>query len=107
MSEGLFDEITHAVSFTRSENIVVRRVLLQHHPHAFDIVAGVTPVAFGVQIAKIQTILFSTMNMSDGARDFTRDKGFAATRTFMVEQNTAGSVQPIGFTVIDGDPMGI
>ena len=67
------------------QNVVVRLVLLHHQPHAFDIVASVSPIAFGVQVAKIKLILQPYFDRRDGSRNFTGDERFAASRAFMVE----------------------
>jgi hypothetical protein len=51
--ERLFDKLANGVSLARCENEVVRSVLLEHAPHAFDVVASVSPVALGVEVAEV------------------------------------------------------
>lgn len=55
--EGQFDEFPHGMGFAGREDIVLRRVLLQDLPHAADIVAGMSPIPAGVQIAEIKPVL--------------------------------------------------
>lgn len=38
---------------------VIGLLLLQHKPHAVDVVPGMAPVAFGVQISQQQTLLIA------------------------------------------------
>ena len=66
-----------------------------------------TPILLRVQIAKIEPFLISVINSRDGAGDFTGDKGLAAPRAFVIEQNAIGGVNAVAFAVIDGDPIGI
>ena len=49
----------HRRSHAGGDHIVVGLVLLQHQPHRFDIVAGVSPVALGVDVAQPQLRLLA------------------------------------------------
>ncbi|MPN47801.1 hypothetical protein SDC9_195405 [bioreactor metagenome] len=40
-----------------SHNEVLRCVVLEHEPHALDIVFGISPVAQGIHVAQFQMIL--------------------------------------------------
>ena len=51
-SERLLDEFTNRMLFAGGQDIVIRLRLLHDEPHAFDIVAGVTPIAPRGKIAK-------------------------------------------------------
>ena len=64
---------------------VVRLFVLDDLPHAFDVVPGVTPVAFGIQIAEIQNRLQSGIDARNGAGDLACDERLAAYRAFVVE----------------------
>ncbi|GAR17435.1 hypothetical protein NGUA05_03531 [Salmonella enterica] len=66
-----------------------------------------TPVAQRVHVAEIQAGLQSLGDIGDGAGDLTGDEGFAATRGLMVKQNAVTGVNTVGFTVVDGDPVGV
>lgn len=50
MAECKVAELSHGVSFTGGKNEVIRGVMLEHHPHAFNKIAGVPPVASGVEV---------------------------------------------------------
>ena len=51
MLEGLLDELTHGVALARGQDEVIGGVVLQHHPHAADIITGMSPITLGVQVA--------------------------------------------------------
>ena len=51
--EGLLHEFAHRMAFSGRQHVVVRRVLLQDEPHAFDEIARMTPIALGIEIAEI------------------------------------------------------
>jgi len=80
MVEGALDEFAHRVLLARGQHIVVRLVLLEHHPHAFHIVAGVAPIPLGVQIAEIDPVLQAEFDGGDRPVDLAGDEGFAAGR---------------------------
>ena len=46
------------------EDKVIRFLLLQHQPHALDIVPGVPPVPHAVQIAQLKTLQLSEVDLS-------------------------------------------
>ena len=77
----------------RGDDVIIRMILLQHEPHRFDIFFGVTPVALCIQIAEIKFVLQPGLDVRHGARDFARDKRFAAPRAFVIEQNAAAREQ--------------
>ena len=66
--------------FARGKHVIVGFGLLQHEPHAFDIVARVAPVALGVEIAEIEPLLQAERDGGDRAGDLARDESFAADR---------------------------
>ena len=47
------------------EDKVIRFLLLQHQPHALDIVPGVTPVPHTVQITQLKALQLSEVDLSD------------------------------------------
>lgn len=51
---GQLHKALYAFRTTGRQDEVARLVLLQHEPHARDVIAGITPIAPGVQIAKLQ-----------------------------------------------------
>jgi hypothetical protein len=84
-SESQFDEITHAMRLAGGYDVVVRRLLLQHKPHSFDIVASETPVALGVEVSQVDLVLKTLADSAYGPSDFTGDESFAPTGTLMIE----------------------
>jgi len=105
--EGPFNEFTHGVSFAGGDDVVVGDVLLQHPPHRAHVILGVAPVAFRVEVAQIQGLLQAQVDVGDGAGDLAGDEGFATNRRFVVEQDAVAGMHPVGFAVVDGDPVAI
>src|ERR1700761_7589269 len=105
--EGDLDKFAHAMRFAGCENVVASLRLLEYSPHAFDIVARMTPVAFGVEVAEIEPLGAAVMNRGDSARDFSRHESLAACRSFMVKEDAVGSVKPVCFSIVHSDPVGI
>ena len=48
------DELAHGVLFAGSDDVVLRLLLLEHEPLHLDVVAGVAPVAAGVEVAEVE-----------------------------------------------------
>src|SRR2546423_11143778 len=50
--EGELRQLPDAPLYAGGDHVVVRLVLLQHHPHCLDVVLRVAPVALGIEIAE-------------------------------------------------------
>ena len=107
LAEGQLDELAHRVGLAGRQHVVVGLVLLQDQPHALDIVAGMAPVALGVEIAEIEHVLAAALDRGDRAGDLAGDEGLAADRPFVVEQDAVGGVHAVGLAVVHRDPVGI
>ncbi|MPM68532.1 hypothetical protein SDC9_115465 [bioreactor metagenome] len=83
---------------------VLRSVVLKHQPHAFDVVFCITPVAFAVQIAKVQFLLQTARDPGGGKRNLSRYEGLSAPFRFMIEQNAVYRKHVICFTVLLHNP---
>lgn len=94
--KGLLGEFTHRMIFAGRQHVIARRRLLQHQPHALDIIARMAPVAPGVEIAEIELGLLLQFDRGHGAADLARDEGLAARRPFVVEQDAVRSVHAVG-----------
>ena len=80
---------------------------MHHAPHPLDVIAGVSPIALGIEIAEKKAILHAIFDIGHGAGDFARHKGLAANRAFMVEENSVRRVKAIGLAVVHRDPISI
>ncbi len=89
------------------QHVVVRLVLLQHHPHALDIVAGMAPVALGIEIADEQLVLLAGLDRRHRAGDLARDEGLAADRALVIEQDAVRGMDAVGLAVVHRDPIGV
>ena len=57
----------------RGKDEIIRHGVLEGAPHAFDVFGGVTPVAFGVEIAKFEDFVGAGLNAGSGGCDSTGD----------------------------------
>src|SRR5262249_1410404 len=55
-ARGSLDKLAHAVALAGRQDKILRLRLLQHPPHALDIIAGKTPVALRLEIAELKHI---------------------------------------------------
>src|SRR6185437_16204112 len=95
------------MSFAGGQNIIVGNILLHNSPHALDIIAGMAPVALGIEVPDVKHILYAQMNARHGAGNLTRDKRLTANRTLMIEKNSIRGVHAISFAIVDGYPVGV
>ncbi len=72
------DEITYAILNTCGNYEIFRLILLQHQPLHLHIIAGVAPVALGIQISKIKAILQAELYARERASNFTGYESFTA-----------------------------
>mmetsp|Transcript_10308 Transcript_10308/g.32592 ORF Transcript_10308/g.32592 Transcript_10308/m.32592 type:complete len:266 (-) Transcript_10308:635-1432(-) len=73
--KGELDEVANRVCNSRRHDVVVRLVLLHHHPHHLDVVAGVAPVALCVNVAHVQCLLQPLVDPGHGASDLPHLRG--------------------------------
>ena len=104
--EGFFEKLADGIGFACGDDEIAGFCMLQHHPHGFDVIAGETPVAAGVEIAQVKFFLQPGFDAAEGAGDLAGDEGFTAARGFVVEEDAVRNEEVIGFAVIDGIPMG-
>lgn len=107
VAESLLDELADGVGLVGGEDKVIRLVLLEHSPHALNVVSGVTPVTLGVKVTEVQALLLAEADLSDSARDFTGHEGAASARRLVVEEHTVAGVHVIGLAVVLGDPEAV
>ena len=82
-------------------------LVLQDPPHALDIVAGMAPVAPGVEVAEPQPVLQAELDRRHRAGDLAGDEGLAAARALVVEQDAVGGEQAVALAVVARDPVGV
>ena len=93
------------VGLTRGDHVVIGFGLLQHEPHGLHVVAGVSPVALGVEVAHDEFVLQSEFDASRRIGDFSGDEFDATSRTFVIEQNSGTGVETVTLAVVDRDVM--
>src|ERR1035438_10497511 len=94
------------MGFTGTDYVVVRRILLEHEPHGADIVGSIAPIAPGFEVAEVELVLDTVLDLGDGAGNLAGDEGLAAARGLVVEENAAVGVEAVALAVIDGEGMG-
>jgi hypothetical protein len=70
LRERQFDEFAHRAGLASREHKIARLVRLQYPVHAFDIVPGVAPIAFCVEVSEIERIFEAGLDAGDAARVF-------------------------------------
>src|SRR5580704_15917218 len=93
--------------FAGCDHVVLGLLLLQHEPLHLDIIAGMSPVPFGVEISEMQALLKSKFNSGEGTRDLSGNEGFATYRRLVIEQNSVAGINSVRFAIVDGDPVGV
>ncbi|TQD77653.1 hypothetical protein C1H46_036814 [Malus baccata] len=98
-------ELLHRVRLLRRHHVVVRLLLLQHHPHRLHVVAGKTPVPRRLQIPQKQLALQSLLDPTHGPGDLPGHEILPPPRRLVVEQNPVAREQPVCLAVVHGVPM--
>lgn len=87
LRESELHEFPDGMALTCGEHIIAGLGLLEHHPHAFGIVAGVPPIALGLEIAKVEAVLQPVFDMGDGPGNLPGYESLASDRAFMIEKD--------------------
>src|SRR5665213_1231455 len=72
------DELADAILLASGYDEVLRLLLLEHEPLHLDVVAGVAPVAFRVEVAEEELSLQTHLDAGETASDLAGDEGLAA-----------------------------
>ena len=105
--EGALGELTYGVLLTSSDDEVLRGVVLQHEPHALDIVTGIAPVAQGTEVPEVELVLLSCCDTSSSQSDLTSDEGLATALTLVVEEDAVDGKHTIALAVVLRDPEAV
>ena len=92
---------------TGGDNKILRRIMLQNHPHTFHIVLCVAPVAQGIQVSELQLILQTARDSAGSQGNLSGDKVFAAAFGFVVKQDAVDRKHAIGLPILLGDPKAV
>ncbi len=103
LGERPLDELTHRVRLAGGDDIVLRFVLLQHQPHRPHVIAGESPVAFGVERPHHQLVLQPELDPRRRVGDLARHELDPPPRPLVIEQDPRTREQPVTLPVVDGD----
>ena len=106
-AERLLHEFLHAVRLIRCHHIVIRLVLLEHHPHHFHVVLRVAPVTLRIHVPQEELVLQAHFDARGRTRDLARHKGLATAWRFVVEQNPAARMQAVALAVVHRQPVAV
>ena len=101
------NKLTNAMLFTRSNNKILRFLLLEHEPLHFNIIFGMSPIAQGIKVSEVEAILKPKFYAGKCTSNLAGNKGLASERTFMVEENPVAGIDTIRLTIIDRDPLSV
>src|ERR1700686_656785 len=105
--ERQFDEFAHRAHFARCQHEIAGFFGLQYLVHALDIILGVAPVAFGIEVSEIERVFQAGLDAGNAAGDLAGDKGLAADRALVIEQDAVRGEHAIGLAVVNRDPVAI
>ena len=105
--EGLLNELADSVGLSGGEDVVIGLILLKHAPHTLDVVAGMAPIALGIDITEVEALVNALMDAGDGGGNLTGDEGLATAGTLVVEEDAVGKVHAVGLTIVHKDPEGV
>jgi len=103
--ERLIDEVPHGVGLTGGDDEVLGLVLLEHPPHAIDVVARVAPVALGVHVAEVEALLLATFDVRHREGDLTGHEGLTAAGGLVVEQDAVAREHVVRLAVVHHGPV--
>src|SRR3989344_3886056 len=90
-----------------SNNKIVGFVVLEHHPHSFDVIRSIPPVALRFDVTKLNLFLSSGENPGNSACNLASYKILSPARTFMIKQNTTGNKHTVCLAIIFCGPVSV
>lgn len=86
---------------------IFRLFLLEHEPLHANVILGVTPIAQGIDVAHVEAGFEAEGDVGEATGDLAGDEGFATARGFVIEEDAVAGIEPVGFAIVDGDPVGV
>ena len=99
LKECGLSELANGGGNARGKDEIIRHGVLEGAPHALDVLGGVTPVAFGVEIAKFEDFVGAGLNAGNGGCDFASDEAFAAPGRLVIVEDAADHEHAVGFAI--------
>src|SRR5688572_23423835 len=103
MAEGDFDELSDGMADSGGDDVVIRDVLLQHHPHRADVITRKAPIALRIEVAERKGIGQAEFDLRDAVRDFAGNELQAASRRLMVEEDAGDGKEVVALAIVYGD----
>src|SRR6202158_2227311 len=107
LRECKFDEFSHRAGLAGRQHEIAGLVRLQYLVHAFDIIPGMAPIAFCLEVSKIERVFQTGLDSGDAARNLAGNESLAADRAFMIEQDAVRGIDAVGFAVVYRDPVAV
>ena len=105
--KGHFDKVTHGMLGSGRYHVIIRLVLLEHHPHRSDVITRKSPITTCVEIAQTQFIDQSELDPRHMVGHLAGHKLFPPPGRFVIEQNPRTGVEIIALTVVQSDVVAI
>ena len=93
VAERQLAELAYRVGLASGDHVIVRSVLLQHHPHRLHVIARKAPIPLRFEIAQMQLVEHSEFDPRDAVADLARHELQTSTRRLMVEAYSADREQ--------------
>jgi hypothetical protein len=95
-------KLTHRVTLTGCDDIIIGWILLQHKPHRADVVSRMTPIPPRINISDVEFFLQTELDPTQSASDLTRNKCFDTAWRFVIEEKPIADEEIVGLPCIDG-----
>src|SRR3989338_398774 len=82
---------------------IIRLFILQNLPNRFNVIFGISPIPFGVQVAKPKRLLKPQRNTRESHRNFSRHEVQTSTRRFVIKEDAVCGEDAISSAVNLGD----
>lgn len=86
-------KFSYCVGFTGSENEVVEKILLKHHPHPVNIISSITPALIALRLPSTIGFSLSLYILETDFDIFLVTNSVSPDLALMVEKDTAGHVK--------------
>src|SRR4051812_21259987 len=93
--ESHLDELAHGVELTGGNDVVARLILLHDSPHRLDVVACVSPVTLGIEIAEHELYVAAGRDRRDAVCNLARKEVERPARRLVVVEDAAARVQSV------------
>src|SRR6267378_1592916 len=100
-------ELSNGMRLASRAHEVIRLPVLKDTPHEVHVLRGVTPITLRIQVAERKGLRQPCVDAGDAVAHLAGKEYQSASFRFVIEQDSVGNEQIVGFPIVHASPVGV